>query len=342
MAPAVIVAPCTASARAAVTLRAPCSPRPMASLASRLSRAVVTGVRAMSTASAGGVPVEVRRRGLRPRDGQGSALWGSAARPRRLATADPDSTKPIPSRISAAPLPGSHRRRCRRGGSRRRPPSSSPRHAAPASLAPHARRCTTPTVRCAWWSPRRCPATAGSRWGHRAGRPLQQAPALSGRLPLPASAPPLHPPALHPASPPRIPGADGRGLPRGGEHRPRHHPVQCQGEGADWRQVRRRDRPADRGAGGGCGVGVGWNCCWLDCACGCGGVAGWKGGAARESKAHAGAEGAGCFGFAAACAARCHPRLPAACPRVPQDWGAELFGALKAAGGRAYSNYAVG
>ena len=25
-----------------------------------------------------------------------------------------------------------------------------------------------------------------------------------------------------------------------------------------------------------------------------------------------------------------------------QDWGAELFGALKAAGGRAYSNYAVG
>lgn len=27
---------------------------------------------------------------------------------------------------------------------------------------------------------------------------------------------------------------------------------------------------------------------------------------------------------------------------LPQDWGAELFGALKAAGGRAYSNYAVG
>jgi hydroxypyruvate reductase 1 len=27
---------------------------------------------------------------------------------------------------------------------------------------------------------------------------------------------------------------------------------------------------------------------------------------------------------------------------MPQDWSAELFGALKAAGGRAYSNYAVG
>lgn len=32
---------------------------------------------------------------------------------------------------------------------------------------------------------------------------------------------------------------------------------------------------------------------------------------------------------------------PAPSCRV-QDWGAELFGALKAAGGRAYSNYAVG
>lgn len=44
-----------------------------------------------------------------------------------------------------------------------------------------------------------------------------------------------------------------------------------------------------------------------------------------------------------------HPCLPntalaAAVPPAPaaQDWGAELFGALKAAGGRAYSNYAVG
>jgi lactate dehydrogenase-like 2-hydroxyacid dehydrogenase len=27
---------------------------------------------------------------------------------------------------------------------------------------------------------------------------------------------------------------------------------------------------------------------------------------------------------------------------LPQDWGAELFEALKAAGGTAYSNYAVG
>ena len=29
-------------------------------------------------------------------------------------------------------------------------------------------------------------------------------------------------------------------------------------------------------------------------------------------------------------------------PPRTQDWGSELFGALKAAGGRAYSNYAVG
>jgi lactate dehydrogenase-like 2-hydroxyacid dehydrogenase len=28
--------------------------------------------------------------------------------------------------------------------------------------------------------------------------------------------------------------------------------------------------------------------------------------------------------------------------QTPQDWGAELFEALRAAGGRAYSNYAVG
>lgn len=35
-------------------------------------------------------------------------------------------------------------------------------------------------------------------------------------------------------------------------------------------------------------------------------------------------------------------RQPKSLPRVTQDWGDDLLGALKQAGGKVYSNYAVG
>lgn len=77
----------------------------MASLASRLSRAVVTGVRAMSTASAGGVPVEVGREAAYLAHPQGSARRRPFPAPLRAAAADRSDPKPIPSRIAAAAPP---------------------------------------------------------------------------------------------------------------------------------------------------------------------------------------------------------------------------------------------
>lgn len=165
MAPAAISVPPSIAARPSASLRVPRSPRPMASFASRLSRAVATGVRAMSTASSGGVPVEVSRGDAPAAGPQGSARRGLVASPLGAATVDRADPKPIPSRIGAAAPPATRTTAAAACGSRLPHPLLLSPTCRGTATPPPALRYTTPTARCAWWSLRRCPAIAGSRCG---------------------------------------------------------------------------------------------------------------------------------------------------------------------------------